>query len=176
MRQVVDNEIDTLSIFDVVLPLPGHDVIYPPNMKEFYTQILARDGFDSNSFAHKSKEFSLSGSYRHVIALPINFSQYFSTCYYKDDFISDIVTYTNESEQLMLTDMDIIEGRTLADITVKLDGEASNLHHNADATKTALLVHFSLKASAYATMAIRELTHGGVLGKEANRSQSKNET
>lgn len=34
------------SIFDIVLPLPGHSVVYPPNMKDYYEELLKADGLD----------------------------------------------------------------------------------------------------------------------------------
>lgn len=37
-------DLDNYTIFDVVLPLPGFDIIYPENMKSFYTQLLEEHG------------------------------------------------------------------------------------------------------------------------------------
>lgn len=34
---------NTHSIFDVVLPLPGFNIEYPPNMKEYYKELLEKD-------------------------------------------------------------------------------------------------------------------------------------
>jgi len=53
------------TIHDVVLPLPGYDVVYPDNdMKEHYRQIMADDGLDIDNMRRKVKDYALSGAYR----------------------------------------------------------------------------------------------------------------
>lgn len=53
------------TIRDVVLPLPGYDVVYPENdMKDCYRRIMADDGLDIDNMRRKSKDYSLSGAYR----------------------------------------------------------------------------------------------------------------
>ena len=53
------------TIHDVVLPLPGYDVVYPENdMKDHYRQIVADDGLDISNMRHKVKDYALSGAYR----------------------------------------------------------------------------------------------------------------
>ena len=53
------------TIHDVVLPLPGYDVVYPDNdMKDHYRQIMAADGLDIDNMRHKVKDYALSGAYR----------------------------------------------------------------------------------------------------------------
>ncbi|CAH2107856.1 unnamed protein product [Euphydryas editha] len=42
------------TIFDIVLPLPGHSVKYPPNMKEYYQELLEKDGLKMD-LRHKYK-------------------------------------------------------------------------------------------------------------------------
>lgn len=39
-----DVESGQYSIFDVILPLPGYNIEYPPNMKEFYEEQMSKDG------------------------------------------------------------------------------------------------------------------------------------
>ena len=52
-------------IHDVVLPLPGYDVVYPDNeLKEQYRQIMANDGLDIDNMRRKVRDYSLSGAYR----------------------------------------------------------------------------------------------------------------
>lgn len=34
------------SIFDIVLPLPGHHIKYPPNMRAYYEELLTKDGLN----------------------------------------------------------------------------------------------------------------------------------
>lgn len=53
------------TIHDVVLPLPGYDVVYPENdMKDHYRQIMANDGLDISNMRRKVKDYALSGAYR----------------------------------------------------------------------------------------------------------------
>lgn len=44
------------SIFDLVLPLPGHDISYPTNAAgQWYTDRLAKDGLSSEKLKTKQK-------------------------------------------------------------------------------------------------------------------------
>lgn len=53
------------SIFDVVLPTPGCDVVYPPHLKPYYDSLLAEKGLMCiNNKTHKMKDAILTGSYR----------------------------------------------------------------------------------------------------------------
>lgn len=50
---------------DVVIPLPGYDVIYPRYSDEdWYVEMLSKDGFSKDIMNHRIKEYSLSGAYR----------------------------------------------------------------------------------------------------------------
>lgn len=50
---------------NVVLPLPGYDVIYPDNqLKDVFKRVLENDGLCIDNMRHKCKDFSLPGSYR----------------------------------------------------------------------------------------------------------------
>ena len=58
------------SIFDVALLQPGFDVIYD-NMSNFYKSFMASergDGLDPLDMRRKQRDYSLSGSYRKVLA------------------------------------------------------------------------------------------------------------
>lgn len=58
-------ETGQFTIHDVVLPLPGYDVVYPDNsLKDEYRKIMANDGLDIDNMRHKVKDYSLSGAYR----------------------------------------------------------------------------------------------------------------
>lgn len=41
---MTESELEKYTIYDIVLPLPGFDVIYPENMKEFYEEELEKYG------------------------------------------------------------------------------------------------------------------------------------
>ena len=75
----------------------------------------------------------MRGDYRKVIVKP-------------GDLEWSIRTYDNSSQQLIPTDLDILEGRQ---------------YDNLEGPKKALIVSFNLPSSSYATMALRE-----VLGEE----------
>lgn len=127
----------TYTIFDVVLPMPGYDVAYPANaVGEYYKEVMGRDGLDPHDMRRKWKDISLSGSYRKVMA--------------KAESVSfEIQNYTEEDEQLVLTDLDRLEGRESLPI--------------GTGPRTAVILKLQLGSSQYATMALRELTKGGAL-------------
>ena len=54
---VDEKNIADFSIYDVVLPLPGHDITYPANqvVTGWYTQLLEADGLSESSFKQNVK-------------------------------------------------------------------------------------------------------------------------
>lgn len=44
VRPLSSEELDKYTIFDVVLPLPGYDVVYPDNLKDDYKQVIEEYG------------------------------------------------------------------------------------------------------------------------------------
>ncbi|KAK0621243.1 pseudouridine synthase [Bombardia bombarda] len=87
------------TIFDVVLPTPGYDIIYPRNdIGEYYADFMKKlengelDPFDMR---RKHREFSLSGNYRHLIGRFIGEPQY------------AVRIYTDDTEQMHPTDLDL---------------------------------------------------------------------
>lgn len=51
-----DIDSNSYTIFDVILPLPGHDVLYPANeCAEWYKDRLAKDDLSSEKFKQKNK-------------------------------------------------------------------------------------------------------------------------
>ena len=86
------------SIFDIVLPTPGYDIIYPSNaIGKFYEEFMASErggGLDPYDMRRQWKEISLSGSYRKILARP------------GKDFSFELKTYKDEDEQFVVTDID----------------------------------------------------------------------
>ena len=86
------------NIFDIVLPTPGYDIIYPLNeIGKFYEEFMASErggGLDPNDMRRQWKDISLSGSYRKLLARPVN------------DVSFEIKTYKNDDEQFVVTDLD----------------------------------------------------------------------
>lgn len=149
------------SIFDVVLPTPGFDILYPPNeMSDVYKDFMASErggGLDPFDMRRKWKDISLSGSYRKMLARPI------------DDVSYEIKTYEEENEQFVKTDLDhIFKGPSLqqSDIGQSTNGVGepvlTEMNPN-EVEKIAVVLKLQLGTSQYATMALRELMKvGGV--------------
>ena len=143
------------SIFDVVLPSPGYDVLYPANnMAEFYQTFMASErggGLDPYDMRRKWKDVSLSGSYRKVLARPENCS-------------FEVREYVHEDEQFVQTDLQKLEGKarnSAEDSSVPVQPQ---VHPEGEkAAKIAVILTLQLGSSQYATMALRELMKfGGV--------------
>ncbi|XP_071703499.1 multisubstrate pseudouridine synthase 7 isoform X2 [Rutidosis leptorrhynchoides] len=162
--KVVNNE-DIASgqykFTDVVLPLPGSRIIYPQNdIEQYYQDLAKKDGVSLMESMHNVKEFSLTsmtGAYRRVFGNP-------------KDFEWELIKYTDVSTPLTTTDLDVVKKANEGDGSISMphinvsapNGEAL-LHekHSNVSTATgdnlALKMSFTLPASCYATMAIREL-------------------
>lgn len=86
------------SIFDIVLPTPGYDILYPANeMLDVYKEFMASErggGLDPLDMHRKWKDANLSGSYRKFLARP------------GEDISFEVKTYTDENEQFVQTDLD----------------------------------------------------------------------
>ncbi|KAI1330438.1 pseudouridine synthase [Xylariaceae sp. FL0255] len=91
------------SIFDVVLPSPGWDVLYPPNgIGKFYTEFMEKPengGLDPRDMHRRQRDFSLPGSYRKLMGQ------------LKKAPAVTVQAYSNDLEQLVPTDLDTIHAR-----------------------------------------------------------------
>ncbi|GAP89602.2 putative tRNA pseudouridine synthase D [Rosellinia necatrix] len=91
------------SIYDVVLPTPGWDVIYPPNeIGDFYAEFMSEPkngGLDPYNMRRRQRDFSLPGSYRKLMGK------------LKRVPTASVQAYSNDLEQLVPTDLDIIRAR-----------------------------------------------------------------
>jgi len=143
------------SIFDVVLPTPGYDILYPANdISEFYKIFMASErggGLDPHDMRRKWRDVSLSGSYRKMLGRPEN-------CSY------EIKSYARDDEQFVETDLQKIENKG------KISSGDNRAHEQAETElegdephKIAAILKLQLGSSQYATMALRELMKlGGV--------------
>ncbi|KAJ9535591.1 hypothetical protein OSB04_un001269 [Centaurea solstitialis] len=160
--KVINNE-DILSgnytVADVVLPLPGSRVIFPQNdIEQYYQDLANKDGVSLTESAHNVKEFSLTsmtGAYRRVFGKA-------------KDFEWELIKYTDVSIPLSMTDLDIVtkakdaDGKNSGTETDVSKPNGEELLREKDVSTTpgdqlALKLSFTLPASCYATMAIREL-------------------
>ncbi|KAI0969281.1 pseudouridine synthase [Xylaria arbuscula] len=91
------------SIYDVVLPSPGWDVTYPPNeIGDFYAEFMGKPengGLDPHDMRRRQRDFSLPGSYRKLMGK------------LKRVPTASVQAYSNDLEQLVPTDLDIIRSR-----------------------------------------------------------------
>ncbi|KAF3064595.1 Multisubstrate pseudouridine synthase 7 [Daldinia childiae] len=91
------------SIFDVVLPSPGWDVVYPDNeIGQFYKDFMAKEengGLDPQNMLRQQKDFSLPGSYRKLMGKFIGTPD------------ASVRSYLKDTEQLVPTDLDLIRSR-----------------------------------------------------------------
>ncbi|TAQ88272.1 hypothetical protein B7494_g3369 [Chlorociboria aeruginascens] len=89
------------TIFDIVLPTPGFDIEYPANdIGDYYKKIMASErggGLDPADMRRKHKDFSLSGSYRKLLAKTSN------------DLSFEVKIYHGETEQLVETDLEKLQ-------------------------------------------------------------------
>lgn len=145
-----------ISIFDIVLPLPGFDVEYPTNaLGEWYKTFMASEqggGLDPYNMRRKQKDFSLSGSYRKILAR------------IGETYEVQVHSYLNEDQQFVKTDMDLInESKPQnggGDVVAAKDEDSKETAEGP--SKIAAVLKFQLGSSQYATMALRDLSRGGI--------------
>uniref|UniRef100_A0A669BST7 Pseudouridylate synthase 7 homolog n=1 Tax=Oreochromis niloticus TaxID=8128 RepID=A0A669BST7_ORENI len=125
-------EAESYSIHDIVMPLPGFDVIYPTHhIGEGYRELLTADRLDIDNMRHKVKDYSLAGAYRRVIIRPTDVSW-------------SVINYDDPRVSLVHSDFE------------KLENKPAPVF-NKEGKYRALRMEFSLPPSTYATMAIREV-------------------
>ncbi|GKT47922.1 multisubstrate pseudouridine synthase 7 [Colletotrichum spaethianum] len=86
------------TIHDIVLPSPGHAVVYPTNaVGEFYTTFMRDNGgLDPAKMIRRHREFSLRGDYRKVVVRFLAEPGF------------EVRAYEDDNEQMHPTDMDRI--------------------------------------------------------------------
>ncbi|XP_041112276.1 pseudouridylate synthase 7 homolog [Polyodon spathula] len=125
-------DVSDYSIRDVVMPLPGFDVIYPTHtIGDGYKEMMEADNLDINNMRHKIRDYSLSGAYRKIITRPQEVSW-------------EVISYDDLKIPLVHTDVEKLE-RKLPPVCRK------------EGKYRALRMEFSLPPSCYATMAICEV-------------------
>uniref|UniRef100_K3WA30 TRUD domain-containing protein n=1 Tax=Globisporangium ultimum (strain ATCC 200006 / CBS 805.95 / DAOM BR144) TaxID=431595 RepID=K3WA30_GLOUD len=164
---LTEENADQYGIDDVVLPLPGHSIVYPANdIGSAYEKLMKADGVDMASWrgaggAHH--QYQLDGMYRHVIKKPTNVS-------------AVVKEYTNANKPMLLTDVDRLLGRGSDSKTPSATMDASiavperaavtpamtstSGDEEKEAVKKiqrALVLHFGLDYGSDATIAVREL-------------------
>ncbi|KAF2767886.1 putative pseudouridine synthase TruD/Pus7 [Teratosphaeria nubilosa] len=140
------------DIFDIVLPLPGFDVVYPHNaIGKFYEEFMGSEAggrLDPHNMRRSWKEASLSGGYRKIMARPLNGAN------------AEVKEYADENEQLVETDLEKLKKATDAASEVGARVFRNGRDDETRDKRIAVVLQFQLGSSQYATMAIRELTKG----------------
>ncbi|KOB71193.1 Pseudouridylate synthase 7-like protein [Operophtera brumata] len=113
-----DVESGRYSIFDVIMPLPGYNIEYPPNMRDYYETLLTKDGL-TLELRSKHKSYSMSGAYRHVAVRP-------------SDVTWRCVRYDDPFADLIASDMDEMQGKQLSGI---VPGTTSHRYYNIRPTR-----------------------------------------
>lgn len=137
-RPITQEEIDSgaKTIYDVVIPTPGFDILYPENeLKQVYIDVMKADGLDPDNMRRNLREFSLAGSYRHLVAKPGAVEWW-------------IRNYEESDVQMVKTDLDLLKDNLTEEDRITKEGEGS---------RTAVILKLQLASSQYATMALREV-------------------
>ena len=184
-------ESGSYTIFDIVLPTPGYDILYPANeMERFYQDFMGSErggGLDPYDMRRKWKDVSLSGSYRKLLAKP------------GKDISFEVRVYNDDDEQFVETDLDRLNNgshgntnrshnKSLGTESMATETEEQRVKPPTDSLlspksefsdtelggvrlsgglykdfKIAAILKFQLGTSQYATVALRELMKlGGV--------------
>ena len=174
------------SIYEVVLPSPGYDVIYPSNeIGRFYEEFMGREAngaLDPHKMRRLRREFSLPGRYRKLMGR------------FLAEPSAQFKLYADDTEQMHPTDMDKITAASTDGVngdakrkrgTEETDGEGAHKKAKAgvgaaageeeaadkaapssseagteptqEPSKIAVIAKFQLASSAYATVVLREL-------------------
>ncbi|XP_060080963.1 pseudouridylate synthase 7 homolog [Ylistrum balloti] len=130
---VVDqSNLNDYTIYDVVMTIPGYDVIYPENaVKNWVTEILEKDNLTIENFRHKNKQYMLKGTYRKMLTRP-------------KDVTWQTYLYNDVMQPIVLSDMDRLEGKP----------EPQSI---PGGSLKALKLEMTLPPACYATMALREV-------------------
>ncbi|XP_073108058.1 uncharacterized protein [Elaeis guineensis] len=166
---------------DVVLPLPGSRIFYPANdIADVYHDMAKKDGVSLTESVHNAKEFSITnmrGGYRRVFQRPIDYV--WELLSYTDDNVplaeTDLdVIHKKKPADLIKEELlangnpggqsnDFESQGSVSNHVAKDGSDGGSLQvesvcsSDAQPSKLALKLGFTLPASSYATMAIREL-------------------
>lgn len=124
------------TIYDIVLPLPGYDILYPENkIGHYYRDLLSSDEIDIDGMKNKIKDISLPGTYRKILVKPKDMS--WKICMYGDYKIS-----------LIHTDLEVLKNKENSVETNPMDNIGDH---------KAVKIEMTLPTSCYATSALREI-------------------
>ncbi|XP_033301463.1 pseudouridylate synthase 7 homolog [Bombus bifarius] len=125
-----EEDLSNYTLADVLMPLVGWKVTYPPYAKPWFDEFLAKDGLTTD-LRQKNKKYNLGGAYRRILQIPSNLSW-------------NITHYSEKHSDLIMCDMDEMR-------------RSSAPKNDPKGQYKALIIEMSLKSSTYATMALREI-------------------
>ena len=133
----------TYTIRDVILPLPGHEIILPTNsIGQFITDSLQKDGFSIEFFATcQPTSHRMNGTYRKLIQMPANFEWNF-------------FEYSDPNEELVPTEASYLRKMKLEKTTKRNDKKNSEIP-----------IEFSTESKPYALTNLSSFTHTEIPGK-----------
>ncbi|CAL4235030.1 unnamed protein product, partial [Meganyctiphanes norvegica] len=108
IHMLTEEEASNTDITDILLPLPGHDILLPENeIKNWYVQMLEKDGLSLEKLKHKVKTYSVSGVYRHLLV--------------RSSDVNHCITFYNDVDKpLVQSDKEKIKGEDIEEN--KLEG------------------------------------------------------
>ena len=134
-----DIDLQTYKMNNVVLPLPGYDVILPNNsIKDIYYKVLEKDGLSLEHFSKCDINYRSKGTYRHIIQYPKSFEY-------------NLSNYDDPNDEINITEL----------TKIRNDSETNNTNSsqiNKTNTRRAVTLKFTLLPGIYATMLLREIT------------------
>ncbi|XP_076162636.1 pseudouridine synthase 7 [Ptiloglossa arizonensis] len=130
VKILTEEDLSNYTLADVLMPLVGWKVTYPPYAKSWFDEFLAKDGLTTD-LRQKNKKYSLGGAYRKILQIPSNVSW-------------KIMHYKEKHSDLIMCDIDEMR-------------KSSAPKDEPEGQYKALIVEMSLKSSTYATMALREI-------------------
>jgi len=132
-----DLESKIYTIYDVMIPLPGHSSVLPNNQtKDIILQILKDIGLDMEDFRNSDRDYDLPGDYRSIITKA-------------KDVCWKLVKHDNLNDDIIHSKLEIFQN-------LENPGNLREIG-NVDGGLSSVVMSFSLKSSCYATMALREI-------------------
>lgn len=131
VKALTEDDLGSYSMYDIVMTLPGYDVIYPEHLKQFYKESIEECGLDLEMSQQSVRTYNLSGDYRNILGKP-------------QELTWKIVSYNNPTDNLIISDLQEIKGDTQVQ-TVE-SGQYK-----------AVIMEFTLSPCYYATMLLRQI-------------------
>ena len=178
---VTSENINDFNITDVVLPLPGSEVRYPPNLKENF-ETLASDLFGAEAglgiFSRPicGGQIRLAGDYRRIVAVPKDVGFEFRSCASAtDDIIKSSVTVPADLKSAEIVERNAKRQKISDNDESQTATSSTDAVDASDDTSNQIHVVFSCKlgSSEYLTMCLREIVNSVCLDPAEMHHQKK---